>query len=77
MLNYQEEKTLTPQDDKTTFRMATVVSISVLTATVRFDGEESSSGKTYKRIYGNTIAAGDRVLCAKYGGTYIILGALR
>ena len=77
MLNYQEEKTLTTQDDKSAFRMATVVSYTEYKAVVQFDGEEANSTKEFKRIYGHTIGTGDRGLCARYGGTYIVLGALK
>lgn len=77
MMNYQEERELMPQDDKSAFRMATVVSYTDYKAVVRFDGEDTNSAKEFKRIYGHTIGAGDRVLCARYGGTYIVLGALK
>lgn len=77
MLNYQQERELEGREDTAAFRMATVVSYTTYKAVVRFDGEEEASTKEFRRIYGNTIAAGNRVLCAKYGGTYIILGALR
>lgn len=77
MLNYQEEQQLNPEKKQTPFRMAVVVSFTQSKAVVKFDGEENNSGKEYKRIYGNTITVGDRVLCAKMNGTYIVLGAIR
>ena len=77
MLNYQEEQELKQPKEQAPFRMAVVISFTATKAVVRFDGEETNSGKEYKRIYGNTITAGDRVLCAKLNGTYVVVGAIR
>lgn len=76
MLNYQEEQSLRGSEDNSPFRMATVVSKTNNTAVVRFDGDETNSTKEFKRLYGLSVYSGDRVLCARYGGTYIVLGAL-
>ena len=77
MLNYQEEQEIRGGGAESPFRMATVVSYTTYKAVVKFDGEEEASTKEFRRVYGHTIANGDRVLCARYGGTYIVLGALR
>jgi len=46
--------------------------------TVRFDGDEASSGKGYPAILtGYTLTEGDRVACVRVRGSYIILGKLQ
>ena len=77
MLNYQEEQEMKGNEDKSPFRMATVISKTTYTAVVRFDGDDTNSTKEFKRLYGMSVYAGDRVLCARYGGTYIVLGAIK
>ena len=57
--------------------LATVVSYSSSTGVkIRLDGEETGMEKSYKRLYGTTYSAGQRVLVAKMSGTYIVLGRL-
>ncbi len=41
-----------------------------------FDGEANSSGKKYKVLKSCMARAGDRVLCAKASGTYVVLGVI-
>lgn len=77
MLNYQEEQALKDGGKESLFRMATVISKTTYAAVVRFDGDETNSTKEFKRIYNSSVYAGDRVLCVRYGGTYIVLGAIK
>lgn len=78
ILTYQEEKQLEDTGmDNSPFRMAKVISYTTTTAVVQFDGESAASTKAYKRIYGITITTGDRVLCAKVSGSYVVIGACR
>lgn len=77
MLSYQEEVRLEDTAEGGAFRMAKVISYTTTTAVVQFDGEDAASTKAYKRIYGLTIATGDRVLCARVSGTYVVIGAIR
>lgn len=57
--------------------LATVVSYSSSTGVkIRLDGEETGMEKSYKRLYGTTYSAGQRVLVAKMSGTYIVIGRL-
>jgi len=44
---------------------------------ILFDGEDTPSGKTYKRLGSYTPVAGDRVLLARVAGTYVILGSIK
>lgn len=77
MITYSEEKRLTESVGDGCFRMAKVISYTANTAVVQFDGEDTASTKAYKRIYGVTITTGDRVLCARVSGTYVVIGAIR
>ncbi len=43
---------------------------------VQFDGEDTASNKTYKRLNNITLNDGDRVLLAYVGGTFVIQGKL-
>ena len=57
--------------------LATVVSYSSSTGVkIRLDGEETGMEKSYKRLYGTSYSAGQRVLVAKMSGTYVIIGRL-
>lgn len=57
--------------------LATVVSYSSSTGVkIRLDGEETGMEKSYKRLYGTSYSAGQRVLVAKMSGTYIVIGRL-
>jgi len=51
------------------FKLGTIVN-----GKVRFDGEDTTSQKSYKKLGSYTITEGDRVLLARISGTYIILG---
>jgi hypothetical protein len=42
---------------------------------VRFDGAEEASGKGYPVLRNADIGEGDRVVCLRTGGSYIVLGA--
>lgn len=77
MLNYQEEQEIKDPGGEYNFRMATVVSATESTAKVKFDGDDTSSAKEFKRLCGVSVSAGDRVLCAKISGTYIVLGTVK
>ncbi len=59
------------------FRIATVKSVSGTTAKLKFDGETQQSEKTYSRLASYSPAAGDRVLLARTGATYVILGKIQ
>ncbi|GMQ57988.1 hypothetical protein AN1V17_23830 [Vallitalea sediminicola] len=43
---------------------------------VKFDGEDTTSHKNYKKLNNITLNEDDRVLLAKVSGTFIILGKL-
>lgn len=45
-------------------------------ATLIFDGQSQATTKRYKRLSTYTPTAGARVLVAKIGGSYVILGAV-
>lgn len=78
ILTYQAEKQLEDTGtENSPFRMAKVISYTSNAAVVQFDGESAASTKSYKRIYGTTITVGDRVLCAKVAGSYVVIGACR
>lgn len=77
MITYGEEKRLTESVGDGCFRMAKVISYTADKAVVQFDGEDTASTKAYKRIYNTTIASGDRVLCARVSGTYVVIGIIR
>ena len=58
------------------FRMGTVGSkytTGTKGITVRFDGESSASSKRFKCNSSVSFASGDRVLCCKVGGTWVVL----
>lgn len=59
------------------FFLATVVSYNSSTGIkIRLDGQEEAMAKSYKRLYGTTYAANQRVLVIKLSGTYIVMGRL-
>lgn len=76
MLDYAEEKKLQNEKGGKTeeHRIATVADVSGTKMQLRFDGEETPSGKYYRGIA--VCAAGKRVLCARVSGTYVVLGEL-
>jgi hypothetical protein len=43
---------------------------------IQFDGEDSTSYKTYKKLNNITLDEDDRVLLANVSGTFVILGKL-
>lgn len=51
------------------FRLGKIVS-----GKVQFDGEDTPSAKTYKRLGSYPLTNGDKVLLAAVAGTYVILG---
>lgn len=59
------------------FYLATVISYSSSTGVkIRLDGQEEAMTKSYKRLYGTSYSAGQRVLVIKLSGTYIVIGRL-
>lgn len=52
--------------------MGTVVSVSSSGVTLRMDGE-STGGKAFKYNTAVTFSAGDRVLCGRVSGTWIVI----
>lgn len=45
-------------------------------ATIQKDGETAPSKKFYKTLYGISLKANDRIVCAMVGGSYVIIGKL-
>lgn len=60
---------LIKEEKKGIFRLGTITG-----GKVKFDGEESASQKTYKRLGSYTLTNGDRVLLVRISGTYVVLG---
>lgn len=60
--------------DSEAFRMAEVAALSGGRPIVKFYGETKNSQKSYKYLSGYTPAVGDKVIMARTGGTYVILG---
>ena len=59
------------------FFLATVVSYSSTAGVkIRLDGQDEAMSKLYKRLYGTTYSAGQRVLVIKLSGTYIVIGRI-
>lgn len=56
-------------------RMATVTEVVGKRMRLLFDGEETPGNMAYKGIY--TASKGQRVVCIKVSGTYVVLGALQ
>lgn len=56
------------------FEMATVYDVQSGNAILIFDGEETPSMKTYKRLGGYSPVKNDRVFLARTKNTYVILG---
>lgn len=56
-------------------RLATVTAVIGKKMKLLFDGEETAGEMAYKGIY--TASVGQRVLCIKVAGTYVVLGAIR
>lgn len=59
---------------ETAYRMAQVAGLDNGRPVLLFSGETSNSTKLYKHLSSYTPAVGDRVLLAKVGRTYVILG---
>lgn len=64
--------------DREVFRIGTVVSVAGTAdrATVRFDGETSASTKQYVALASITPAVDGRVLLARVGNSWVIIGDL-
>ncbi|MDB1980078.1 hypothetical protein PMZ73_21055 [[Clostridium] symbiosum] len=60
--------------DSESFRMAEVAALSGGRPIVKFYGETKNSQKAYKYLSGYSPVVGDKVIMAKIGGTYVILG---
>lgn len=58
-------------------KLATVVDVSEEVATVKFDGEDESSGKKYHMIASCSLSSGDRVIVAIISGSGLILGNIK
>lgn len=58
------------------FRLATVTALFpiVNTAKIKFDGEDTASGKQYSYLASYKPKINDRVIVLSFAGTYIILG---
>ncbi len=56
------------------FRMAIITAIQDGRPIIRFSGETKPSQKPYKRLAAYNPVVGDRVILAKLGGSYVILG---
>ena len=69
MIEAQELIEMMKGKEKNSFRLGTIIN-----GKVQFDGEDTPSQKTYKRLGSYTITDGDRVLLARLSGSYIILG---
>lgn len=50
--------------------------LTSLDGRVRFDGEQTASTKQYKMLDTYTPSIGQRVLLARVGGSYVILGGI-
>ena len=60
------------KNEKAALAMGTVVSASSSGVTLKMDGE-STGGKAYKYNKAVTFSAGDRVLCGRVSGTWIVI----
>ena len=60
--------------DAEAFRIAEVAELSGGRPIVNFYGETKNSQKSYKFLSVYTPAVGDKVIMARTGGTYVILG---
>lgn len=68
-------KMLGKQDAVGAFRFGSISSIYATgDPAIQFDGETIESGKTYKCLDCYHPKAGDRVLLARVGGSYVVLG---
>lgn len=76
MLSYQEKQQLLPQKEVETVRLGYIVSSTDAGYTVRFDGEDESSGKAYPAIVSVVLSAGDRVVCIAVRGSWVVLGRI-
>jgi hypothetical protein len=57
--------------------LATVgTSIDGQGSTLRIDGDSATGSQRYRKISGQSLAAGDRVLVAQVGGSYVIIGKI-
>ena len=62
-------------DSKVQLSLATVASVSSDGLYLRFEGESEPTGKPYPVVRGVSATAGDRVVCARMGGGWLVLGA--
>lgn len=76
MLDYQQEQRILPETDKSPFRLATVKTISGYSARLLFDGDDAESTKTYRFGATLNLQTGERVVCAKVYGTYVIVAKM-
>lgn len=44
--------------------------------TLKIDGDSSAGTQRYRKISGQSLSAGDRVLVAQVGGSYVIIGRI-
>lgn len=47
-----------------------------LGTTLKIDGDSSAGTQRYRKISGQSLSAGDRVLVAQVGGSYVIIGSI-
>jgi hypothetical protein len=78
MINTEDIVKLTePGEKESAFRLGTVSALFAHgTAKILFDGEEEASEKEYAYLSNYVPELNDRVLLAKTGGSYVIIGAL-
>ena len=78
MINTEDMVKLTePESKDSAFRLGTVAALFAHgTAKILFDGEEEVSEKEYAYLSNYVPELNDRVLLAKTGGSYVIIGAL-
>ena len=73
----EEQVKQSRQEQETIMHLAEVTSVDAQgRARIKFYGDEEESGKTYSYIDGYIPAVGDKVLMAKQGNTFVILGAV-
>ena len=63
--------------EKDSFVVATVANVSALGVTLLLPGSDAPTQKRYRRLaIGQSLEAGDLVLCARASGTLVILGRI-
>lgn len=77
MITADELVQMTEQEEKSPFKLGTVVGLFENgAAKVQFDGEEEPSEKEYAHSGNYSPVVGDRVLLAKVKGTYVVMNSI-